>query len=318
MRFFLAICVAFIVGFTLCSGQTLADSSRIVSQTQHARKDTLGLHVPQTEQEERTESSSILHHVTDSHEILIEPFGAIYLPRFAPIHLLGLTIDLSITKHVVFVWVAALVLLLLLSVAARKNAARVTPRGFGNLIEIFIVFVRDEVILPTIGREGLRFLPFFLTLFFFILVCNLGGLVPYGSTATGNVNVTASLAIISFFFIQIAGIMKNGLLGYLKGLIPHGVPLFVIPIMIVVEFIGLFTKPFALCIRLFANMTAGHIVILSMISLIFTLGTILVAPVSVVFALFLNVLEIFIALLQAYVFTILTSLFVSLAVHQEH
>jgi F-type H+-transporting ATPase subunit a len=318
MKFFFAICLAFVIGITSCSGQTLADSSKSVPEMQQAKKETLGPHVAQTEQEGRAESSSILHHVTDSHEIGMEPFGVIHLPRFAPVHFLGLTIDLSITKHVVFVWVAALVLLLLMSVAAKKNAARVTPRGFGNLIEILIVFIRDEVILPTIGREGLRFLPFFLTLFFFILACNLLGLIPYGSTATGNVNVTASLAIISFFFIQIAGIMKNGFLGYFKGLIPHGVPLFVIPIMIVVESIGLFTKPFALCIRLFANMTAGHIVILSMISLIFTLGTILVAPVSVVFALFLTILEIFIALLQAYVFTVLTSLFVSLAMNQEH
>jgi F-type H+-transporting ATPase subunit a len=124
--------------------------------------------------------------------------------------------------------------------------------------------------------------------------------------------------MISFFFIQAAGIIKNGFFGYFRGLIPRGVPVFVLPVMIVVELIGLFTKPSALCIRLFANMTAGHIVILSLISLIFMFGTILVAPVSVVFAVFLFVLEIFIALLQAYIFTILTSLFVSLAVHQEH
>jgi F-type H+-transporting ATPase subunit a len=318
MRFLSAISLALVIGITVCSGQTLADSSRIVPETEQAKKDSVGLHVQQAEQAERGVSSSVLQHVMDSRELDIEPFGVIHLPEFEPVHFLGLTIDLSITKHVVFVWVAALVLLLLMSVAARKNAARMTPRGFGNLIEILIVFIRDEVILPTIGREGLRFLPFFLTLFFFILACNLLGLIPYGSTATGNVNVTASLAVISFFFIQIAGITKNGFLGYFKGLVPHGTPLFVIPVMIVVELIGLFTKPFALCIRLFANMTAGHIVILSLISLIFTFGTIMVAPVSVAFALFLNVLEIFIALLQAYIFTILTSLFVSLAVHQEH
>jgi F-type H+-transporting ATPase subunit a len=318
MKSVLAACFAFVIGVTLSSQKAFADSSVIAPETLHATKDTLLLHGTQTEQTEHSESASILHHVKDSHELDLEPFGVIHLPQFAPVNFLGLTIDLSITKHVVFVWVAALILLLLLGAAAKKNATRTVPRGFGNLIEILIVFIRDEVILPTIGKEGLRFLPFFLTLFFFILVCNLLGLVPYGSTATGNVNVTGSLALISFFFIQIAGIIKNGFWGYFKGLIPHGVPLFVLPIMIVVELIGLFTKPFALCIRLFANMTAGHIVILSLISLIFTFGTILVAPVSVAFALFLNVLEIFIALLQAYIFTILTSLFVSLAVHQEH
>jgi F-type H+-transporting ATPase subunit a len=318
VRFLLVVLLAFVVGPTHCSAQTLAQSSGILPETQYITKDTLQLHPRPTEQAEGSESASILHHIEDSHELELQPFGTIHLPEFAPVYFLGLPINLSITKHVVFLWIAALILLVFLSTAARKNSSRVVPKGLGNFVEVFIVFIRDEVVLPTIGNEGLRFLPFFLTLFFFILVCNLLGLVPYGSTATGNVNVTASLAIISFFFIQIAGIIKNGFFGYFRGLIPRGVPLFVVPVMIVVELIGLFTKPFALCIRLFANMSAGHIVILSLISLIFTFGTILVAPVSVAFALFLNVLEIFIALLQAYIFTILTSLFVSLAVHQEH
>jgi F-type H+-transporting ATPase subunit a len=318
MKFFSATLLSFVIWVTSCSGQAIVDSTRIVPERRYTAKDTLQLRPTPTERAERKESASILQHVEDSHELEIEPFGVIHLPQFAPIHLLGLTINLSITKHVVFLWVAALILLFLLSTAARRNSSRAVPTGLGNLVEVVVVFIRDEVVLPTIGREGLRFLPFFLTLFFFILVCNLLGLVPYGSTATGNVNVTAGLAIVSFFFIQIAGIIKNGFFGYFKGLIPHGVPVFVLPVMILVEFIGLFTKPFALCIRLFANMTAGHIVILSLISLIFTFGTIIIAPVSVVFALFINLLEIFIALLQAYVFTMLSSLFVSLAVHQEH
>lgn len=318
MKFFSATLFLLVIWVTSCNGQAFVDSTRIVPEKQKAAQDTLHVRPTPTERAERNESASILQEVKDSHELEIEPFGVIHLPQFAPIHLLGVTINLSITKHVVFLWVAALILLLLLTTSARRNSSRAVPTGLGNLVEVFVVFIRDEVVLPTIGREGLRFLPFFLTLFFFILVCNLLGLVPYGSTATGNVNVTAALAIISFFFIQIAGIMKNGFFGYFRGLVPHGVPVFVLPVMIVVEFIGLFTKPFALCIRLFANMTAGHIVILSLISLIFTFGTILVAPVSVAFALFINLLEIFIALLQAYIFTMLSSLFVSLAVHQEH
>jgi F-type H+-transporting ATPase subunit a len=318
MKLISATLLLLVIWVTSCSGQTFVDSTRIVPEKPQAAKDTLQLRPTPTERAERKESASVLQHVEDSHELEIEPFGIIHLPQFAPIHLLGLTINLSITKHVMFLWIAALILLFLLSTAARRNSSRAVPTGLGNLVEVVVVFIRDEVVLPTIGGEGLRFLPFFLTLFFFILVCNLLGLVPYGSTATGNVNVTAGLAIISFFFIQIAGIMKNGFFGYFKGLIPHGVPVFLLPVMIVVEFIGLFTKPFALCIRLFANMTAGHIVILSLISLIFTFGTILVAPVSVAFALFINLLEIFIALLQAYIFTMLSSLFVSLAVHQKH
>jgi F-type H+-transporting ATPase subunit a len=318
MKFFFATFLAFVIAVICCREQMFADSTKIVPETQLAEKETLRGKSEPAERARHNESASILREIQDSQELNLEPFGMIHLPQFPPIQFGGLTINLSITKHVVFLWIAALILLLLLSVAARRNSTRAVPRGLGNLVEVFVVFIRDEVVLPTIGKEGLRFLPFFLTLFFFILVCNLLGLVPYGSTATSNVNVTAALAIISFFFIQIAGIMKNGFLGYFKGLIPQGVPLFVLPVMVIVEFIGLFTKPFALCIRLFANMTAGHIVILSLISLIFMFGTILVAPVSVAFALFINVLEIFIALLQAYIFTMLSSLFVSLAVHQEH
>jgi F-type H+-transporting ATPase subunit a len=267
---------------------------------------------------EPKESNWILHHIADSHELDLEPFGTVHLPQFAPVNMFGLTIDLSITKHVVFLWVVGVFLILLLGVVARLNRSHGIPRGLGNLIEVLIVFIRDEVVLPTIGKEGLRLMPFFLTIFFFILLCNLIGLVPYGSTATGNISVTATLAIISFIVIQAAGIVENGFVGYFRGLIPPGVPVFVLPVMIVVELIGLFTKPFALCIRLFANMTAGHIVILSLISLIFLFRSVAVAPVSIAFALFINLLEIFIALLQAYIFTMLSALFVSLAVHQEH
>lgn len=262
-------------------------------------------------------SNWILEHIADSHSIELAPFGHIELPHLPPIHFLDLTIDLSITKHVVFVWLAAFLLIIFFGIVARQNRSRLIPTGLGNFFEIFIVFIRDEVVLPTIGPEGVKFLPYFLTIFFFILTCNLLGLLPYGATATGNVSVTASLATISFFVIQVAGIMKNGFIGYFKGLIPHGIPAFVLPIMIIVEFLGLFTKPFALCIRLFANMTAGHIVIFSLIGLIFLFKSFAIAPVSVAFALFINLLEMFIALLQAYIFTMLSSLFVSLAMHQH-
>ena len=294
------------------------DSSKLLHRELHFAGDSVATIQSEVEHKEQKEGNWILHHIRDSHELDLEPFGIIHLPKFEPIRLLGLTINLSITKHVVFLWLAALILLIVLGFVARRNASRAVPKGLGNLIEIFVVFIRDEVILPTVGREGLKFIPYFLTLFFFILTCNLLGLVPYGSTATGNVSVTASLALLSFLLIQVAGIMKNGFVGYFKGLVPPGVPVFVLPVMIVVEFIGLFTKPFALCIRLFANMTAGHIVILSLISLIFLFKSVAVAPVSIAFALFINLLEIFIALLQAYIFTILSALFVGLAVHQEH
>jgi F-type H+-transporting ATPase subunit a len=294
------------------------DSSKLLYGEQQIMEDSAAATHSVAEHREEKEGNWILHHIGDSHELDLEPFGTIRLPQFEPIQFLGLRVDLSITKHVVFLWIAAAILLIVLGLVARQNSSRRVPKGLGNLIEVFVVFIRDEVILPTIGKDGLRFIPYFLTLFFFVLTCNLLGLVPYGSTATGNVSVTAGLALLSFFLIQTAGIMKNGLVGYFKGLVPHGIPVFVLPVMVVVEFIGLFTKPFALCIRLFANMTAGHIVILSLISLIFLFQTVAVAPVSIAFALFINLLEIFIALLQAYIFTILSALFVGLAVHQEH
>jgi F-type H+-transporting ATPase subunit a len=255
----------------------------------------------------------IMHHVLDARELDLTPFGIIHLPE---IHLFGL--DISITKHVVFMWIAVL-LLILAFIAARKSYRKsLIPRGVTNLLEVLIVFVRDEIAKPTIGHGFEKFLPYLLTIFFFILTCNFLGLLPYGSTATSNISVTATLATISFMVIQIGGIMKNGFFGYFKGLIPHGIPVWLLPIMFVVELLGLFTKPFALAIRLFANMTAGHIVIMALIGLIFILRTYFVVPVSISFALFIFLLEILVALIQAYIFTMLSSLFIGMAYHQDH
>ncbi|MDQ7815441.1 MAG: F0F1 ATP synthase subunit A [Melioribacteraceae bacterium] len=255
----------------------------------------------------------IMHHVLDARELDFTPFGIIHLPE---IHLFGL--DISITKHVVFMWIAVL-LLVLAFIAARKSYRKsLIPRGVANMLEVLIVFVRDEIAKPTIGHGFEKFLPYLLTIFFFILTCNFLGLVPYGSTATSNISVTATLATISFLVIQIGGIMKNGFFGYFKGLIPHGIPMWLLPIMFVVELLGLFTKPFALAIRLFANMTAGHIVIMALLGLIIILRTYFVVPVSIAFALFIFLLEILVALIQAYIFTMLSSLFIGMAYHQEH
>jgi F-type H+-transporting ATPase subunit a len=255
----------------------------------------------------------IMHHVLDSHQIDLAPFGSITLPQ---IHLFGL--DLSITKHVVFMWIAAAILIFTFIKVSKSYQKSLVPKGVTNLSEVLILFVRDEIVRPTIGNGFEKFLPYLLTVFFFILTCNFIGLIPYGATATGNIAVTATLATISFFVIQIGGIMKNGLFGYFKGLLPHGLPTWLIPIMFVVELLGLFTKPFALAIRLFANMTAGHIVILALLGLIFILRTYVVVPVSISFALFIYLLEILVALIQAYIFTMLSSLFIGMAYHQEH
>jgi F-type H+-transporting ATPase subunit a len=238
----------------------------------------------------------------------------------------ALILDLSITRHLVFAILgAALVLGIFISLARRykRGIGRTTaPRGlFQNLWETLIIFIRDEIAKPTLGDKYRRYLPYLLTVFFFILTCNLIGLVPFGGTATANIMVTAVLAICTFVVTQFSG-SKD----YWRHIFnPPGIPAFVKPILIPIEIMGMFTKPFALCIRLFANMTAGHLVILNLIGLIFAFTAIFgagagygVSPVSVAFALFIYVLELLVAFIQAYVFTMLSALFIGMATAEHH
>ncbi len=261
--------------------------------------------------------SELLNHVYDSHELDLPFIGHIELPRFAPVQIAGITVDFSITKHVVFLWGAALLLIAVATVAARRNRRTPVPTGIGNLIEIFVVFIRDEIAIPNMGPGGVRYLSYLLTTFFFILIMNLSGLVPYGATATGNISVTAGLAMVAFIMIQAAAIRSQGLWQYLKHL-TGGVHWALWPIMIPIEVLGLFTKPFALMIRLFANMIGGHIVIVSLLGMIFIFRSYAVAPVPVLFVLGINLLELFVAFLQAYIFTMLTSLFMGLGMQAGH
>ncbi|MDA0987491.1 MAG: F0F1 ATP synthase subunit A, partial [Bacteroidetes bacterium] len=188
----------------------------------------------------------------------------------------------------------------------------------GNLVEVLVIYIRDEIVLPNMGRSGLKYLDYLLTTFLFILTMNLLGMIPYGASPTGNISVTAGLAIIAFFMIQFSAIRAQGVGHYLAHL-TGGVQWWLWPIMIPIEIIGLFTKPFALCIRLYANMTGGHLVILSLIGLIFIFHTYLVAPISVAFVVAIDLLELFVAVLQAYVFTMLTSLFMGFGIQAgEH
>ena len=295
--------------------------------------------------------TQLLHHVQDSHEleypgghlelpyILIEPDG-VYAYRSgasleasgrytltakgAPVHTdtgRGPLLDMSVTKHVVFLWFAAALVCLAAIAAARRNRRHAVASGFGNLFETFVVFIRDEIVIPNMGEGGVRYLPYLLTTFFFILVMNLLGLFPYGSTSTGNVNVTAGLAAIAFVMIQVSAIRAQGLRHYLAHL-TGGVHWSLWPIMVPIEILGLFTKPFALCIRLFANMTGGHIVIVSLIGLIFIFKSYIIAVAPVIFVVGIMFLELFVAFLQAYIFTMLTSLFMGLGMqtpaHEEH
>lgn len=262
-----------------------------------------------------SESSSdwILHHVMDGNYLDFSPFGKIYLPHF---ELFGL--DMSITRHVLFMWLGAILLFIVMTRVAKAYKSSMIPKGFTNFWEVFILFVRDEIAKPTIGKGFEKFLPYLLTAFFFILFGNFLGLIPFSATFTSNISVTATMAIFTFLVIQFGGIRNNGIFGYFKGLIPHGVPVFLLPIMAVVELLGLLAKPFALAIRLFANMTAGHIVIYALISLIFVMQSVGWAGLAIPMALFIYALEVLVALLQAYIFTMLSSLFIGMAVHQDH
>jgi len=266
-------------------------------------------------QNTKSESGSdwILHHVMDGNYLDFSPFFKVYLPHF---ELFGL--DISITRHVLFMWLGAVLLFLVMTRVAKAYKTSMVPRGFINFWELIIVFVRDEIAKPTIGKGFENYLPYLLTAFFFILFGNFLGLIPFSATFTSNIAVTATMAIFTFLVIQIGGMINNGAFGYFKGLIPHGVPGFLLPIMIIVELLGLLSKPFALAIRLFANMTAGHIVIYALISLLFVMQSYFWAGLVVPMALFIYGLEILVALLQAYIFTMLSGLFIGMAVHQDH
>jgi F-type H+-transporting ATPase subunit a len=288
-------------------------------------------------QEPATEATKdfITPHITDSYAVEIPWFNAEFAkelclgrhlpngecgPLWEPVHIGGLAINLSPTKHVVFMLLAAVITILVLTGAARAQrrhqATAGHPKGFTGGIEAMVLYLRNEVILPNVGAHGERFVPFGLTLFFFILTLNLLGLIPYGATATGNIAVTATLALITLVVVEVTGIMTQGV-GYLNTLFYWNkeLPMFMRPIMFLVmspvEMIGKLAKPFALAIRLFANMTAGHIVVLALIGLIFAFKSI-ASGAPFLMAIAIMMLELFVALLQAYIFTLLSSVFIGL------
>jgi F-type H+-transporting ATPase subunit a len=232
----------------------------------------------------------------------------------------NIPLDLSITKVVAGLFISVIIgFLLLLSLAGSyKKAGISAPKGMQGFLEPVILFIRDDIAIPNIGKHKYeKFMPYLLTVFFFILINNLIGLIPFfpfGANVTGNIAVTLVLALFTFFVIQL-----NGNKNYWKHIfVSPGAPFWLAPIMIPVELIGIFSKPFALMVRLFANITAGHIIILSLVSLIFIFDSLGVAPVSIVFVIFMDCLELLVAFLQAYVFTFLSALFISMAVQEHH
>ncbi len=280
----------------------------------------------------------IMHHVTDSH-VWEAPWGIVHLPRWQPFHVGGLTVDLSPTKHVVMMLIAAVLLCLIMIWTAQRAhppARERAPRGFANMIEAFVIFIRDEVVLSNIGHGGEKYVPYVLTLFFFILFTNMLGLLPWGATATANISVTGTLAFLSLVIIEVSGFVSLGPKGYARtifyappGMNPVARALMLV-IMTPVEILGKLAKPFALAIRLFANMNAGHFVVLALIGLAVTAGAIfhsasspavgaLVAALPVLAPIIMGVailaLELFVAVLQAYIFAMLTSVFIGLIRH---
>ena len=254
-----------------------------------------------------TVNHQLEHHLCDATEVELPGFT---LPGFTPFSFGGL--EFPVTKHVYFLWAAALLLIVITQVVRRSYRDGVPQGALANFVEAVVVFIRDEVVLPSTGPKGEKYLGFFISTFMFILVLNLSGMVPWGATATGNISVTTGLALVAFFMIHWSGIREYGVFRHFANLVPHGVPVALFPIIIPIEILGMFTKPFALAIRLFANMLAGHAVITTFLALIpaTLVGMLTIGPTAVAGSVAISLLELFVAFLQAYIFTMLTALFV--------
>ena len=220
-----------------------------------------------------------------------------------------------LTLHGLMILIGAASLLLIFCVVYKKEEQ--VPTGATNLLEALVVFIRDEVAVATLGPDmGRKMTPLLCNYFFFILTLNLLGMLPIFASATANINVTGALAFITFTFMVIGSIYRNGFLGFLKTFVPSGIPWPFLFLVVPIEFVGLFVKAIALTVRLFANMLAGHLVILTLVGLVTLLG--LVALPAVVLAVFVSLLELLVAFLQAYIFTLLSALFIGQMWYPEH
>ena len=244
----------------------------------------------------------IMSHILNSHEWHLPFLSPVPLPSF-------------LSRDGVMLLLCGLLLVCLFTIGYRKTDR--VPQGLTNVLETLIIFIRDQIAIASLGeKDGRRMTPFFCTIFFFILGLNLLGAIPLFSTATANINVTGALALVTLCFMIFGAIQKNGLRGFLKALIPSGVPAVLLILLIPLEFLSLFIRSFALMIRLFANMFAGHIVILALLGLVVVLGY--VALPAVVLAVLVSLLEVGIAFLQAYIFTLLSAIFIGLMYHPAH
>jgi F-type H+-transporting ATPase subunit a len=292
---------------------------------------------PESQHEANQNQIDIGHHIGDAHD-LETPFGVIHLPDNWKIRL-GTDahgqlryLDLSPTRHLVYMLLAAVIVALVFTFSAksvvRAQAGGQPPKGFAGAMEAMTLWVRQEVVLPNVGPHGEGYAPYLLTVFFFILAMNLLGLLPWGATATSNIAVTAALAVMSFVVIEVTGMRSLGFKGYLKTIfyLPPGLPggpggallkVLLLVVMTPIELIGKLAKPFALAVRLFANMTSGHVLVLALLGLTFLFQSYLVGFLASLLATGVMLLEVFVAFLQAFVFTLLTAVFIGL-MRAEH
>ena len=294
------------------------DNGLAVFSSSKFHHDNSGEHIVEANGQEFVRHQEVIYYA-DKYETLKEEEKGAFNFEARPL-------DFSITKLVFSMLMSALIIFLLFSAVARsyKKNNR-APKGLAGFMEPLVTFVRDDIAIPNIGeKKYAKYMPYLLTIFFFIWINNLIGLIPFfpfSSNLTGNIFFTFVLSFITFLITSFSG-NKD----YWKHILTPPVPKALYPIMVPIEIIGIFTKPFALMIRLFANITAGHIIILSLISLIFIFKSVFIAPVSGAFVLFMSVLEMLVAALQAYVFTLLSALFIGQAVaehdhdhaHDEH
>jgi F-type H+-transporting ATPase subunit a len=292
---------------------------------------------PESQHQARSNQIDIMHHIGNAHEVET-PFGIVHLPDNWKIplgtdsHGQPRYLDLSPTRHLVYMVLAAIIVALVFIPSARAvgraQARGRPPKGFAGAMEAMALWVRQEVVLPNVGHHGEGYAPFLLTIFFFILAMNLLGLLPWGATATSNIAVTAALAVIAFLVIEVTGMRSLGLKGYMKTIfyLPPGLPggvggsalkVLLLLVMTPIEIIGKLAKPFALAVRLFANMTSGHVLVLALLGLTFLFQSYYVGIGASLLATGVMLLEVFVAFLQAFVFTLLTAVFIGL-MRAEH
>jgi len=272
----------------------------------------------------------LMEHAADAYSL---EFPAIeWNPHLLEFQLAGITIDMTPTKHLIFMVVAAVLVFLVMWRAGKRlekqRAGENSPKGWANAVEGFVLWVRNDLAIENIGHDGARFAPYIMSLFFFILFCNLMGLVPWGATPTSNLAVTAALAALSLVVIEVSGMIKLGFGGYMRTIFPKvegisGPGAAVLSIALgPIELMGKLVKPIALSIRLFGNMTAGHFVILALFGIIFLFGHIeyaryAIGGASALLVLAIMMLELIVAFVQAYVFTLITAVLIGIMQHEH-